>query len=440
MQKKFESNIIKNQLFSKQDPLLLAISGGVDSVALAHLLKKGGFNFTLAHCNFKLRDNDSDADEAFCKALAKSLKVKLHVRSFDVKAYCKKKKVSVQMAARDLRYDWFNELISQNKINYLVTAHHANDVVETVFINLCRGTGIKGLKGIAEKAGNVVRPLLHFTKDEIEAFAKKEKIAFRTDKSNLETKYERNLLRLEIIPKLKKLHPDLENIFLSNTRNFKEEAAIIDDFFVTKNREMVSEKDSQTIINKIRLKKEKHLRSILHFILEPFNFNAAQLKDIIKHIETNGTVGKIFTAPKYMLTIDREFIFIKLNADNAQETIKIKTIKDLKASKHFKLQEIRSFKTLKNTEFVVERSKLIFPLHIRSKKTGDKFRPFGMKGFKLLSDFLKDQKLNAFEKEKCQLLENGNGDIIWVMGHRSDDRYKVSSKQKPLLKLTLLEQ
>lgn len=439
MHKKFESNILKNQLFSKKDSLLLAISGGIDSVVLAHLFKKAGFNFSLAHCNFKLRGKDSDADEAFCKALAKDLDVKFYVQAFDVETHCKENKVSVQMAARELRYGWFNDLIKKNKLNFLVTAHHANDVVETIFINLLRGTGIKGLKGIPEKKGNIVRPLLHFTKEEINAFAKKEKISHRADKSNLETKYERNLLRLEVVPKLKKLHPNLEQIFLNNVANFKEEAEIVNEFVTEKTKQLVAKKGTQVVIDKLKLKKEKHLQTLLHHILEPFGFNFSQINDIRTNLVENGETGKLFFTSSFTLTIDRELIILKPSSDKASEPIQLNSLNDLKTSRFIKLSEIKEFKSIQNNELIVEKNKLIFPLTIRQKKTGDKFRPFGMKGFKLISDFLKDQKLNAFEKENCRLLENGNGDIIWVMGHRSDDRYKIETKKNNLLKLTLVE-
>lgn len=439
MQKKFESNIVKNQLFSKHHSLLLAISGGIDSVVLAHLLKKGGFNFSLAHCNFKLRAKESEADEAFCKELSKKLGVTFYSKAFDVDAYCKKNKLSIQMAARELRYNWFKELIKNNNFNYLVTAHHANDVVETIFINLARGTGINGLKGIPEKTENIVRPLLHFTKEEIVVFAEKEKIAFRTDKSNLEAKYERNFLRLKIIPELKKIHPNLEQTFLNNVSNFKEEAQIVNDFLEEKRKQLLTKKGEVFVLDKILLKKEKQLKTILHYIIEPFGFNISQTIDIITNIKENGNVGKLFNSPNHTLTIDRDFIFLKPSVNFSFETLIIHSISELKKIDFIQVKDIKEFNHLTGKELVIEKEKLIFPITIRLKKNGDKFKPFGMKGFKLVSDLLKDQKLNAFEKENCKILENGNGEIVWVIGYRSDDRYKVTEPNNKLLKLSLIE-
>lgn len=439
MQKKFESNICKDQLFKKEDSLLLAISGGIDSVVLAYLLKKGGFNFALAHCNFKLRAEDSEADETFCKELSKKLDVKFYTKAFNLDAYCKKNKLSIQMAARELRYDWFKELIEKNKFDHLVTAHHANDIVETIFINLARGTGINGLKGIPEKTGNIVRPLLNFTKEEIANFAAKEKIKFRTDKSNLEAKYERNFLRLKIIPELKKLHPNLEQTFLNNVSNFKEEAEIVNDFLIEKSKQLLSKKGEIIVLNKVLLKKEKQLKTILHYILEPLGFNVSQTNDIITNIKENGNVGKLFYSSTHTLTIDREVILIKPKVNDHIELSVIHSLNELKKLNFIKVKDTTELKKLTEHDLVIEKDKLIFPLIIRPKMTGDKFKPFGMKGFKLVSDLLKDLKLNAFEKDKCKILENGNGEIVWVVGYRSDDRYKVTEPNNKLLKLSLIE-
>lgn len=436
---KFKSNIAKNQLFNKKDKLLLAISGGADSVALVYLLKNSGYTFGLAHCNFKLRGKESDADEAFCKALADKLGVVFYSTQFDTKRYCKDKKISIQMGARELRYNWFNDLIKKNKIKYLLTAHHANDNIETLFINLLRGTGINGLKGIAEKKDSVVRPLLIFSKDELLDYLKKENISFRLDKSNLETKYERNFLRLKIIPKLKKLHPHFETTLINNISNFKEESHIVNDFILEKVNTIVSIKESEILIEKHLLKKEKYIKTILNYIIKPYGFNSSQIDDITANLKENKATGKLFFSEKKTLIIDRDFIFIKQKNTHDFQPIIINSSEELKTINFLKISEIKTPKVFNPKELIIEQEKLIFPLIIRRKQNGDKFNPFGMNGFKLVSDFIKDIKLNAIEKENCRILENGNGDILWVIGYRTDNRYKINNSSKKLLKLSLLE-
>jgi tRNA(Ile)-lysidine synthase len=439
VQQEFESNISKNRLFNKNQSLLLAISGGIDSVVLAHLLKEGGFNFSLAHCNFQLREKESDADEKFCKTLARKMNIPIYIQKFNTLEYCRINKTNVQLAARKLRYDWFHKLINERRFDYVLTAHHANDVMETIFINLLRGTGIQGLKGISEKKGRIVRPLLHFKKEEIDLYAREKKITYRLDKSNLEDKYERNFIRLNIIPALKKLHPKLEETFIKNTTHFKQEAEIVNDFLESKSSELITQTHDFVFVSKKKLKKEKYAESILNHLIGGYGFNETQQKNILRNIVSDALPGKLFASTTHQLAIDRYDLVIKpIHLDKFKDVM-INSLPDLKKQAVFALDKIKDFRTLKKNELVIHPSSLIFPLTVRSWQKGDKFKPFGMKGFKLVSDFLKDEKLNTFEKEKCQLLLNGNGEIIWVIGYRSDERYKVSKSEKDLLKLTLIE-
>lgn len=425
-------------MFNKKHKLVLALSGGVDSVVMAHLLKKGGFNFTLAHCNFKLRGNDSEADEKFCRQLAGKLKVNIYVNSFNTKTYAANNKLSIQMAARELRYGWFEELLNETGSDFLVTAHHSNDLVETMFINLLRGTGIKGLKGISEKNGRVVRPLVRVSKADIEAYAKKHKIKYRLDKSNLDDKYERNFMRLHIIPKLKQLHPELERTFAENAHRFGQEAGMVHDFLQQRLKELVKTEDETLRILKEKLRTEKYAESLLHFVLKPLGFNVTQQANILKNVMGKSLVGRKFVSPTHVLTIDRKEIIVQTKRQDFFAPLLINDLNSLEGSGIFRVTRINEFALPAKDEVVLDPAQLIFPLTLRKTKTGDKFKPFGMKGFKLLSDFMKDQKLNGFEKENCKLLVNGNGEIMWVAGYRSDERYRITGSPAQLLKLKFI--
>lgn len=438
MQRQFESNILKNQLFNKQQRLLLAISGGVDSVVLAHLLKAGKYNFAFAHCNFKLRGKDSDKDEQFCEKLAEKFGAEFYIKSFDTKKFASKNKLSIQMAARDLRYDWFKQLAGEKKFEYILTAHHANDVTETVLINLLRGTGINGLKGINARSGNIVRPLLPFSKEEITSFAKKNKLVFRVDKSNEDDKYERNFIRLHVIPNLKKINPKPEATFLENSFRLSQEAGIVRDYLNQKATELVIEKKKVIYINKKKLKNEPYLETVLNFILKPYGFSSTQQKNIASNLINNSVSGKIFCSKTHILTIDRDELLICVRGSDKSVSCEVNSLGELSKS-GFEISQHETFSIPEKHELLIVEKQLIFPLTIRQKQTGDKFKPFGMKGFKLISDFLKDEKLNAVEKEKCRLLVNGNNEIIWVIGHRSDERYRVAKNETRFLKITTSE-
>ncbi|MBA3664393.1 MAG: tRNA lysidine(34) synthetase TilS [Bacteroidetes bacterium] len=439
MLKDLESNISKNQLFNREHSLLLAISGGVDSVVLAYLLKEGNYNFTLAHCNFNLRGKDSEKDEKFCRQLAEELGVQIFVKAVDVKKYCKEHGVSVQMAARDLRYDWFKKLMKQENLDRLLTAHHANDIVETVILNLLRGTGIKGMKGIPEKNGKTVRPLLNITREEIEKFAKKQKIKFRTDKSNLENKYERNFLRNKVVPLLKKINPELEQTFFKNSLRFSNESAIISDYIEQRLNVLVSTKGDSIHANRTKLAAEAHLETLLHHWLSPLNFSETQQQNIISLLGKKSGETKVFLSGQQKLIIERDELIITPNTAKEFPEIRLKDLASLKKQSILSFSKEKKFYLPQKNELYLSETQLQFPLTIRQRKDGDKFKPFGMKGFKLISDFLKDEKISTVNKNKLRLLVNGNGDIIWVMGYRSDERYRVDPSAKTFIKLTLTE-
>lgn len=439
MLKQFESNIVKKQLFSKTDKLIVALSGGVDSVVLVYLLQKLNYDFILAHCNFKLRGKDSLQDELFCKNIAKKLKVPFYSVQFDTNSYATSHKMSIQMAARELRYNWLNTICDETKTSYILTAHHANDLIETVFINMLRGTGINGLKGIAEKSKNLVRPLLFATKVEVEQYAKENSIAFRLDKSNLEDKYERNFIRLNVIPSLKKLNPTFERTFIENTHRWKEEGGIVSSYLSDRWSKLAVKNNNKIVLKKQHLLSEPFLESLLNFGLKDFGFSSTQFENIITNLNSNGNSGKIFTTSTHQLTIASEDLVVQVKDELVFNLITFQNLNELKKSNYFKLYKLNSFQKPNQNNLLVNPNQLLFPLTIRTPQKGDKFQPFGMKGFKLLSDFLKDLKLNTFEKKSCKLLVNGNNDIIWVIGLRSDNRYRVSENETNYYKFTWLE-
>ncbi|MGZ3884008.1 MAG: tRNA lysidine(34) synthetase TilS, partial [Bacteroidia bacterium] len=304
-----ESFISRQRLFSKKDKLLIAFSGGSDSVALAHLLHSTGYSVSLAHCNFGLRGKESDGDEAFCRSFAKKAGLDFFSKRFDTTGFAKENELSIQMAARQLRYDWFAELLSDKSFDYILTAHHANDNIETLLINLVRGTGINGLSGIPQQQQSVIRPLLHVTREDILNYIKKHKLSFRDDSSNDEVKYKRNFLRHEIIPRLKQLNPSLEATFEQNIKLFSQAGAIVRQFVNEKRHELVTEQDGQTTIDVKKLLKDPHKELLLHEFLSPFGFNPAQTADILKSAGTKQP-GKLFFSIKFRALIDRSHLIV----------------------------------------------------------------------------------------------------------------------------------
>jgi tRNA(Ile)-lysidine synthase len=328
--------------------------------------------------------------------------------------------------------------LKENAYNFVLTAHHSNDNIETLLINLVRGTGINGLKGIPRKQNFIVRPLLSFTKKEIEDLAGKNKLKFRSDSSNDEVKYKRNFLRHKVIPNLKKLNPALEHTFAHNIELFNAAAEIVKTYVETKTKELSTSSSEELKIDIQKLISEKQASLLLFEMLDPLGFNNAQVNAILKSLE-NKSAGKFFTSATHKLIIDRNFLIAEaLEKESKKEFI----IKDLEAFKKLPIKidhkltndlAIESAKANAQLDY----GKLEFPLRLRKWKTGDKFKPLGVNGFKKLSDFFTNQKLNRFEKDDTWLLVNKN-DIVWVVGYRIDDRYKITDATKKVLKLKLI--
>jgi tRNA(Ile)-lysidine synthase len=418
---------IKNKnLFTKENHLLLAISGGADSVFLFFILKELGYNIELAHCNFNLRGADSDNDESFVKCLADKYGIKCHVKSFETQKYASNQKISIQMAARDLRYKWFDNLLEDRNLDYVITAHHKDDSIETFLINLIRGTGINGLCGISSKNKNIIRPLLKISKKEIKLYLSQNKIKYCNDSSNLDIKYLRNKIRHKLIPLLKEMNPNIEDVISEEIFIFDGISKIFTKQIERIRAQLLLEKDGIYKLNVSELMQLEYLEIILFEILKPFGFS--NTNQIIKTI--NSQSGKQFISKTHQLVIDREEIIISI-LENCQDDIEILDLEveiTSPLSMKFTLSHNLSFSKNRNIA-KLDFHKLSFPLKLRKWKYGDQFKPLGMHNFKKLSDFFIDEKYSILDKQKQWILCS-KGAIIWIVGNRIDDRYKIDTNTK----------
>lgn len=441
MVKEFIQFVQDQQLFDENSRVLLAISGGIDSVAMLRCFQEAQFcSFGVAHCNFGLRGDDSDMDEEFVKKLAKRAKVSFHSHVFDTQAFAEKEKISIQMAARQLRYAWFAQLIADYGYDYVATAHHKNDALETVLFNLAKGTGIAGLHGIKCKTGNVVRPLLFADKEMIMDFVAQKQLAWREDSSNESTKYSRNLIRHEVVPVLKKVNPDLENTF----RNTAERIAQVEEVYLAHvakiEQKAVQHEGNNVFIDIEVLRAEKTNAVVFHDLVKRYGFNFVQAKDIQSKLLEGA--GKIFESPTHQLNIDRESVVISPKDMSAFLPVAIfrdqEEFKDERLWLRFSQEVADGFKISADKRIAaLDLDKLTFPLEIRKWQHGDFFFPLGMKKKKKLSDFMIDEKIPLNLKREVLLLTSGNA-VAWVIGHRIDDRFKITSETQRVMKAQIM--
>ncbi|WP_259065461.1 tRNA lysidine(34) synthetase TilS [Mucilaginibacter sp. X4EP1] len=435
---RFNEFIAQNNLFTPNNKILAAVSGGMDSVVMAHLLKAAGFNFSIAHCNFQLRGDEAVSDQAFCNDLALQLRVPFHTINFDTVKYVSDNKVSTQMAARQLRYQWFEQLRQQHGYSVIALAHHQNDAIETILLNLTRGTGIAGMHGILPKNGALVRPLLFLTREEIQQIITDNRLAYVEDSSNASAKYARNKIRLEVAPKLKELNPNLENTFNNNLLHFRELELLLQQRVAELKSSLFAEIDGEIHIPLAKVKELEPKRLLLFNLLQEYGFNETAVDDLIASLYKHS--GRVFESIGFNLLLDRDRLII--SKKSAQQVAPI-LIEEKTHEVHFsnyKLTLLHDDSPLivKNNPLAtsVDTEKLIYPLTLRLWQQGDFFFPIGMKTRKKLSDFFIDQKVPLHEKNNIPLLVNGNGDVIWIGGYRPDDRYKVTQNTK---KVTIFE-
>ncbi|MFK5891448.1 MAG: tRNA lysidine(34) synthetase TilS [Flavobacteriaceae bacterium] len=438
MLKEVAEHINKNFPFLKRAKILVATSGGVDSMVASYILNSLGYNIALAHCNFKLRAKDSDKDEVFVKGWAHKNNIVCYTRSFETAQYAKNKKISIQLAARELRYQWFDDLLAQENYDYIITAHHANDNLETVLLNLTRGTGFKGLLGIPEQNDKIIRPLLPFSRETILAFAKKNNIAWREDKSNASDKYSRNKIRHQIIPVLQELNPNLIDSFTKNQAYLKGIENILNDRLEVVKKEVVRQTGKSTLSFDIaKILSLSNPKVYLFELLRNYGFTAW---DDISDLLTAQSGKQIFSKTHRLLK-DREALFLS-PLKPEKELKKSYTINNLEIGLSLEGLNL-SFENIIKTDFksntnkaciFVDEDKIKGSLIVRKWQKGDYFYPFGMQNKKKISTFFKDQKMSLLDKENTWLLCNDNN-IIWIIGQRLDNRFRISENTKKILKI-----
>lgn len=436
---KFIKYIRDKDLFRPEEKILLAVSGGMDSVVMLHLFAKAKLSFAVAHCNFGLRGEESDADEAFVKKLAKKYKVPVFTEQFQTAAFAAQGKISVQMAARTLRYEWFGKLLREEGYAYVATAHHLNDTVETVLLNLVRGTGIAGLHGIGAKNGNVIRPLLFATRENIYDFVVEHQLVWREDSSNESNKYHRNLLRNEVVPHLKEINPNLEETMEQTVEKISAIEQIVAEQIARLRKEILSSGGNADFIDYTRLQTETAPLIKLEALLKPFHFNYSQANDIWEALDAES--GKIFHSPTHTLVKDRNRLVITPKSIAAFGTYKLEREEVHFANEVLKIsiQQLpaHGYRISKSPKIAaLDLKPLQFPLRIRRWKEGDWFCPLGMTTKKKISDFLIDEKVPLNLKDRIQVLLSGDS-IVWIIGHRVDNRFKITDKTEAVYQLSL---
>jgi tRNA(Ile)-lysidine synthase len=438
----FQHNIDEQGLFKRTDRLLLAVSGGVDSVVLCELCFRAGYDFVMAHCNFQLRQEESERDQKFAQALAGRYGKTLLVKKFDTTTYANENKVSIQVAARELRYSWFYELLSENNpaatqsLSCLLTAHHADDNVETVLMNFFKGSGIGGLKGIAAKQGKIIRPLLPFRKEELLLFAEIHNLSWVEDSSNLSDKYTRNYFRRQIIPMVEKVFPSATENVLGNIRRLSDAALLYEQAIAMHKKKLLEAKGNEVHIPVLKLLRAQPLATIVYEIINDYNFTPAQTNEVIKLLHSES--GRYVSSATHRVIRNRNWLIIAPVAAKSAGTILIENENSVIELEGMRIEMLLAAPPQKSNDVLVaelDASHIRFPLLLRKWKAGDYFYPLGMKKKKKLARFFIDQKLSKSDKENTWIIESDRK-ILWVIGQRIDDRFRVTEKTKQVLRIT----
>ncbi|MFT5752214.1 MAG: tRNA(Ile)-lysidine synthase [Flavobacteriales bacterium] len=418
--------------------LLIAISGGLDSMVLAHLCRAAGLDVSFAHCNFQLRDTESDGDAQFIQSISHDWEVDCHIKNFETSAFAKAHSISIQMAARELRYTWFQELMDQKKYDFVFTAHHQNDSLETFLINTGRGTGLDGLLGIPAQNGQVVRPLLFCTRKEILSYAESHQIEWREDRSNASDAYVRNQLRHHAIPAWEIAQPKVLLGFGKTQEHLQNSAALLKVYAVQLRQQFQFPIDSLLGpsgmgIDLEKLENHPETNAVLYVLLKEYGFTAWE---DVYGLRT-AQAGKQIFSHSHRLLKDRTTLEVYPLDTEIQKTYTWPSEQTDVMGDFGKLSAdpVAALENVSSQEIIVDADRLTFPLHIRKWKEGDSFYPLGMKGKKKLSKYFKDEKLSLIAKEQLWLLFSGD-EIVWIIDHRADNRYKIQPTTNRLLKIT----
>lgn len=429
--KQFLNHIQRHQLFNSSQRVLLAVSGGIDSMVMWRLFTEAGFDLAIAHCNFQLRGAASDEDESFVRTTADKLKQTVYTKRFDTEQYANEKGISIQMAARDLRYEWFEQLIKENGYTSIATAHHLDDSVETVLLNFAKGSGAEGFTGIPVRNGNVIRPMLFATRAEIASYAMERNIVWREDESNVTDDYQRNLIRHQILPVLLDINPSLMQTCQQGMQRMQGDLELLWQAFENWKAGFVTEVSDRVVIKKEALSDLKNPVPVLWRFIKNYGFNYRQATGIVEAVK--GQPGKQFYSGSHQLLVDRDSLLISIHA----EEIPSITIDENDCEINAGPWHLRFFKGTElhvngSVDATLDASKIIFPLTLRKWRPGDSFQPMGMKHTKKLSDFLIDNKVSRIDKEKTLVLES-DGTIVYVVGWRIDERYRITDKTTDIL-------
>ncbi|MVT08165.1 tRNA lysidine(34) synthetase TilS [Chitinophaga tropicalis] len=436
--KGFISYTKQEQLFTTDQQILLAVSGGVDSVVMAHLFKEAGFRFTIAHCNFQLRGEESERDAAFVTALADKLGVMLHTVRFDTAVYADSNRVSIQVAARELRYGWLENIRRQSGSAFIATAHHMQDNVETVLMNLCKGTGIAGLHGILPKQGHIIRPLLFTQKEQLLAYATEYSTGFAEDSSNITVKYTRNFFRHKVIPVMQEIYPAVTANIAGSIDRFREAEELYEEALQRHKKRLVEQKGNTIMIPVLKLQKTRPLHTVAWEIFKDYGCSSAQLPQVLELL--NSGSGKLVETASHRIIRDRQWLLIiPVEVQDAAVIVieKERTFVPV-TNGQLKIREAeRTPATVIPTSSNIaclDKQEIHYPLVLRKWRQGDYFYPLGMRKKKKLSRFFIDQKLSLPQKEKVWVLESGKR-IVWIAGMRIDDRFRITDNTTRMLVL-----